>query len=55
MPVPANPVRLTAPDGRRTSTATAGPHQVGQDTLDVLSAAGFSAEEIAALEKDCVI
>jgi crotonobetainyl-CoA:carnitine CoA-transferase CaiB-like acyl-CoA transferase len=54
-PVPANPVRLTAPDGRRTSTATAGPHQVGQDTLEVLSAAGFSAEEIAALEKDRVI
>jgi alpha-methylacyl-CoA racemase len=55
VPVPANPVRLTAPDGRQTSTATAGPHQVGQDTLDVLSAAGFSEEEIAALQKDGVI
>lgn len=54
-PVPANPARLTALDGRRTGTATAAPHQVGEDTADVLSGAGFSAEEIAALGKDGVI
>ena len=48
-PVPANPVRITAPDGRRTGTATAAPHTIGEDTGTVLASAGFSAGEIAAM------
>jgi crotonobetainyl-CoA:carnitine CoA-transferase CaiB-like acyl-CoA transferase len=55
VPVPASPVRLTDHDGAKTGTATAAPHKVGEDTADILSGAGFSAEEIAALEKDSVI
>jgi crotonobetainyl-CoA:carnitine CoA-transferase CaiB-like acyl-CoA transferase len=55
VPVPANPVRLTTPDGRQTGTTTAAPHRVGEDTAVVLSGAGFSDSEIAALEKDGVI
>ena len=45
-PVPANPVRITAPDGSQTGTATAAPHKIGEDTEDVLTSAGFSSEEI---------
>jgi crotonobetainyl-CoA:carnitine CoA-transferase CaiB-like acyl-CoA transferase len=48
-PVPANPVRLTAADGRRTATETAGPPTVGQDTAEVLLGAGFSQAEVDAL------
>ena len=54
-PVPANPVRLCAIDGRQTGTATDGPHRVGADTEDALAAAGFSASEIATLAADGVI
>lgn len=54
-PVPASPIRLTAPDGRRTGTATTAPHSVGEDTQDVLAAAGFCASEIAALLEQGVI
>jgi alpha-methylacyl-CoA racemase len=45
-PVPANPIRVTAPDGRQTSTATLAPHTVGADTESVLASLGFSSEEI---------
>jgi alpha-methylacyl-CoA racemase len=45
-PVPASPVRLTAIEGSPTTTATAAPHLVGDDTDAVLKAAGFSASEI---------
>jgi alpha-methylacyl-CoA racemase len=48
-PAPANPVRLTAPDGRRSETTTAAPGKVGDDTDAVLAAAGFSAGEREAL------
>ena len=54
-PVPANPIRLSAPDGRQTGTATDGPPGVGADTEDVLAAAGFSASEIATLAAESVI
>jgi alpha-methylacyl-CoA racemase len=54
-PVPANPIRLRATDGRQTGTATDGPHTVGADTEEVLAAGGFSAREIAALVADGVI
>ena len=53
--VPANPVRLTAADGRQTSTETAGPPTVGQDTAEVLLGAGFSQAELDALAGDGVI
>jgi alpha-methylacyl-CoA racemase len=46
VPVPANPVRVSSPDGETTTTATDAPHTVGQDTVDVLTSAGFSSGEI---------
>jgi len=49
VPVPASPIRITSPDGQHSGTATGAPHAVGQDTAEVLSAAGFSVVEIAAL------
>jgi crotonobetainyl-CoA:carnitine CoA-transferase CaiB-like acyl-CoA transferase len=49
VPVPASPLRIVAPDGGRTSTAMDAPHLVGQDTDDVLAAAGFAVEEIERL------
>ena len=55
VPVPATPVRLSAADGRQTSTATEPPHLVGQDTADVLASAGFSQAEIEALAADRVV
>jgi crotonobetainyl-CoA:carnitine CoA-transferase CaiB-like acyl-CoA transferase len=51
VPVPASPVRIASPDGRHSGTATSPPHAVGQDTAEVLSAAGFSAEERAGLAR----
>jgi alpha-methylacyl-CoA racemase len=54
-PVPASPIRLSAADGRKTSTATDEPHKVGVDTEDVLAAAGFPASEIATLAAEGVI
>jgi alpha-methylacyl-CoA racemase len=50
VPIPANPVRL-AMGGEVTGTATEAPHQVGQDTDDVLASAGFSAADIAGLRE----
>jgi crotonobetainyl-CoA:carnitine CoA-transferase CaiB-like acyl-CoA transferase len=55
IPVPASPLHLLAPDGRQTSTATAAPHMVGDDTNEVLSAAGFSASEIDVLTSQGLI
>jgi len=55
VPVPANPVRIMAPGGEETGTTTQAPHQVGQDTADVLRDAGFSNEEILGLEQGGVI
>jgi alpha-methylacyl-CoA racemase len=55
VPVPASPVRLAAPDGSRTGTATAAPHTVGEDTGDVLAAAGFTPDEIKALAENGLI
>lgn len=54
-PVPANPIHITAPDGTRTATDTASPHNVGDDTESVLSLAGFSAAEIEAYTSEGVI
>ena len=41
VPIPANPVRLTM-GGEVTGTATEAPHQVGQDTDDVLAELGLT-------------
>ena len=49
--IPASPVRLTASDGSQTGTATGAPHKVGDDTEDVLRAAGFSTEELASFRE----
>lgn len=54
-PVPASPIRLAAVDGSQSSTATAAPHTVGEDTADVLTAAGFSIGEIDALTAEGVV
>jgi alpha-methylacyl-CoA racemase len=45
-PVPANPIRITGPDGRRTTTDTTPPAATGDHTDEVLSEAGFSVHEI---------
>lgn len=55
MPVPASPIRLTAPDGRRSGTALDAPGQVGADTQHVLDLAGFAPGEIAQLTEAGVI
>jgi alpha-methylacyl-CoA racemase len=55
VPVPASPVRLTAPDGSTTATATEPPHKVGEDTARLLRQAGFTAEEIAGLEQGGIV
>ncbi len=47
-PVPANPVRIAGPDGARTTTDTTPPAPAGTHTAEVLSEAGFSADEISA-------
>jgi crotonobetainyl-CoA:carnitine CoA-transferase CaiB-like acyl-CoA transferase len=39
-------VRIIAPDGSQTGTATAAPHKIGEDTEAVLASAGFSSDEI---------
>jgi crotonobetainyl-CoA:carnitine CoA-transferase CaiB-like acyl-CoA transferase len=54
-PVPASPLRLAAPDGSQTATATGAPYSVGEDTIDVLDSAGFSAVEIETLTANGVI
>lgn len=49
VPVPANPIRVSSSDGRQTTTATASPHAIGQDTNDVLLSVGFSESEVQQL------
>lgn len=49
--VAASPLRMTSTDGARSTTATAAPHLVGADTCDLLYAAGFSQDEVKALEE----
>ncbi len=53
--VPASPLRINAPDGSHTETATEPPHQVGEDTDQFLLSAGFDAGEVAALRASGVI
>ena len=53
--VAASPVRMTASDGTRSTTATSPPPTVGADTADLLRAAGFSRDEVKALEEAEVI
>jgi crotonobetainyl-CoA:carnitine CoA-transferase CaiB-like acyl-CoA transferase len=48
-------LRLRAPDGSRTATVTAAPHSVGEDTVDVLTSAGLSSDELAGLAEQGVI
>ncbi|MDG2005049.1 MAG: CaiB/BaiF CoA-transferase family protein [Novosphingobium sp.] len=55
VPVPASPIRIAAPDGSQTCTATSEPHNVGDDTVDVLLEAGFSSDEVEGLGKDGVV
>lgn len=45
-PVPANPIRINGPDGPRATTITTPPPDPGKHTGEVLSEAGFSAQEI---------
>lgn len=52
---PVNPVRLTAADGERSTTAATPPHKVGEDTQSVLEAAGFTPAEIEALSADGIL
>jgi alpha-methylacyl-CoA racemase len=53
--VPASPIRLVNAEGERSATAASEPPLVGEHTYEVLSAAGFSDEEIAHLRADGVI
>lgn len=55
VPVPANPVRVTSPDGASTGTGAQVPHKVGQDSAEVLAAAGFSPAEIEALTMSGIV
>jgi crotonobetainyl-CoA:carnitine CoA-transferase CaiB-like acyl-CoA transferase len=48
-------LRLRAPDGSRTATVRAAPHSVGEDTVDVLTSAGLSSDELAGLAEQGVI
>jgi crotonobetainyl-CoA:carnitine CoA-transferase CaiB-like acyl-CoA transferase len=49
VPVPGNPIRVRDLEGPRTTTATASPPAPGNNTDDVLTEAGYSAEEIKEL------
>lgn len=55
MPVPASPIRMSTMAGDHNATADDPPHLVGQDSADVLAAAGFAAREIAELEAQGII
>ena len=54
-PVPASPVRVIDRDGASTGTDTSPPHNIGDDTADILGSAGFSSAEIAELERFQII
>lgn len=51
----ANPLRFDGADGEQSSHALTEPPALGADTDAALSAAGFSADEIAALHTDDVV
>lgn len=53
--VVANPVRLDGADGEAASGALAAPPALGADTVDVLAAAGFTADEIADVRSTGVV
>ncbi|WP_029430882.1 CaiB/BaiF CoA-transferase family protein [Blastococcus sp. URHD0036] len=53
--VPVSPVRLRDVDGPRSAPATAEPPRGGQHTDEVLTAAGFTAEELRGLRGSGVI
>jgi alpha-methylacyl-CoA racemase len=54
-PVVANPIRFDGADGTAASFARRPPPELGADTDDVLAAAGFTADDIAALHADGVV
>jgi alpha-methylacyl-CoA racemase len=54
-PVVANPVRLDGADGDAASLARTAPPELGADTDEVLTEAGWTADEIAALHADAVV
>lgn len=54
-PVPASPLRISAPDGSRLDTATAPAPMVGEQTDEVLRSAGFSYAEIGRLRENGLI
>lgn len=53
--VVANPVRIDGADGRGSSAGLRWPPELGADTDAALAAAGFGADEIAALHGDGVV
>jgi alpha-methylacyl-CoA racemase len=53
--VPANPVRLQDALGRRSEEAVGEPPLVGEHTVEVLAAAGFTAREIDDLKSNGVV
>jgi len=55
VPVPASPIRITAPDGSQSRTSPIAPPNVGDDTADVLADAGFEPSEIEQLMADSII
>lgn len=55
VPVPASPIRIVEPHASRSETAVAPPGKVGEATEAVLTAAGFSAAELAELASAGVI
>jgi crotonobetainyl-CoA:carnitine CoA-transferase CaiB-like acyl-CoA transferase len=55
VPIPASPIRIEGPDGERSGTAVSPPHKVGDDTVDVLRAAGYSQSEIESLSESGAI
>jgi alpha-methylacyl-CoA racemase len=48
-PVPANPIRINGLGGPRATTVTTPPPAAGADTDAVLTEAGYTAEDIAAM------
>ena len=54
-PVVANPIRVDGADGKGSSAGLRWPPDLGADTDAALAAAGFSADEIAALHADGVV
>jgi crotonobetainyl-CoA:carnitine CoA-transferase CaiB-like acyl-CoA transferase len=51
----ANPLRVGSATGEAASLGRGDPPALGEHTAEALEAAGFSAEEIAALQADQVV